>query len=104
MKIQNEAWETFVSVVGHDCSRDPQTLQSIDIVLGYPVEVECKSLLLKIPYASGTGSRNPACKQELNWNPPLCVLVFMVPEGIMQVCKEGKQSSVLSSYTYERPQ
>lgn len=83
----------------------PKTLQAIDIVLGCPVEVECKWLLLKIPYDSGTGSKNPAWKQELKWNPTLCVLVFMVPEGIMQVCKGGKQSPVLSNCTtYERPQ
>lgn len=44
---QKQKHEEFSLAVGQDCSQDHQDLQPTLIALGFRVELECKSLLLK---------------------------------------------------------
>lgn len=51
-KPQHQAWEMLFWVVGYVVQETPKTVQAIDIVLGYHLEVEGKVLLLKTPCTS----------------------------------------------------
>lgn len=81
--------ELSVSVV----HKTPQTFQTAATAAGCHTEVECKSLLLKIPCTSDIDSVVP----ELDTVSPQG-LALMVPQGAMKASKEKKQVTVLHSY------
>lgn len=42
-------------IVGQQCPRDPPKIEAIDTALGFPQELGCKIILLKIPHILVTG-------------------------------------------------
>jgi hypothetical protein len=100
-KIPKQAWEIPLWAVDVDRLRDSQNN------IGYYCypwlsEVKGKSLLIKILCTSDIRPGGP--ELDLTWKFPPSRLALIVPEGDMQVPKEGKQPIVLPTRNTYEPQ
>lgn len=86
-KPQQQAWETFFQVVGQE------SVNHIDVILGWLLETESKSLLLKTPCKTSGNTGGSDLKK-----PPPWAMVFTVPESTMQTGEGGNHSPGLPSH------
>lgn len=94
-KASDQTQKTSFSAVGQESPRDSQTVQAVAIDLTGLLELEDKTLLLKIPLPLTLDTELGRIKLELTQKSLPCGLPLTVSKGAMPTARREKQSIAL---------